>query len=135
MFLFTSPVLVCLIVCNRIMSFLLFLFSLFKLSLSLSHTHTHTHTHTHCSKFKRDPTLSSLKEELMRPGGGQTLPLLRWRVSKLIFAPTRKRPFPFWTKQTSMEWQTALELKCYICLLYTSPSPRDATLSRMPSSA
>ena len=24
---------------------------------------------------------------------------------------------------------------CFICLLYTSPSPRDATLSRMPSSA
>ena len=24
---------------------------------------------------------------------------------------------------------------CYHCLLYTSPSPRDATLSRMPSSA
>ena len=23
----------------------------------------------------------------------------------------------------------------YICLLYTSPSPRDATLSRIPSSA
>ena len=27
------------------------------------------------------------------------------------------------------------ELKLVICLLYTSPSPRDATLSRMPSSA
>ena len=27
------------------------------------------------------------------------------------------------------------ELFCYLCLLYTSPSPRDATLSRMPSSA
>ena len=26
-------------------------------------------------------------------------------------------------------------LDSYICLLYTSPSPRDATLSRMPSSA
>ena len=26
-------------------------------------------------------------------------------------------------------------LSCHICLLYTSPSPRDATLSRMPSSA
>ena len=26
-------------------------------------------------------------------------------------------------------------LKCLRCLLYTSPSPRDATLSRMPSSA
>ena len=25
--------------------------------------------------------------------------------------------------------------KGYVCLLYTSPSPRDATLSRMPSSA
>ena len=25
--------------------------------------------------------------------------------------------------------------RCYICLLYTSPSPRDGLLSRMPSSA
>ena len=30
----------------------------------------------------------------------------------------------------------ALPFTCiYLCLLYTSPSPRDATLSRMPSSA
>ena len=28
-----------------------------------------------------------------------------------------------------------LTMKEQICLLYTSPSPRDATLSRMPSSA
>ena len=27
------------------------------------------------------------------------------------------------------------EVECEACLLYTSPSPRDATLSRMPSSA
>ena len=27
------------------------------------------------------------------------------------------------------------EAQAWICLLYTSPSPRDATLSRMPSSA
>ena len=27
------------------------------------------------------------------------------------------------------------ERKVIVCLLYTSPSPRDATLSRMPSSA
>ena len=26
-------------------------------------------------------------------------------------------------------------LKGYVCLLYTSPSPRDTALSRMPSSA
>ena len=31
--------------------------------------------------------------------------------------------------------QGASNLKLYTCLLYTSPSPRDATLSRMPSSA
>ena len=31
--------------------------------------------------------------------------------------------------------QDAIEYMCKICLLYTSPSPRDATLSRMPSSA
>ena len=28
-----------------------------------------------------------------------------------------------------------IEVQCDVCLLYTSPSPRDATLSRMPSSA
>ena len=32
-----------------------------------------------------------------------------------------------------IEWQTIGNVKG--CLLYTSPSPRDATLSRMPSSA
>ena len=33
-------------------------------------------------------------------------------------------------------WQDYLkESLCLTCLLYTSPSPRDATLSRMPSSA
>ena len=40
-----------------------------------------------------------------------------------------------------LEWRNAWEnspdeVACpYTCLLYTSPSPRDATLSRMPSSA
>ena len=28
-----------------------------------------------------------------------------------------------------------IETNAFLCLLYTSPSPRDATLSRMPSSA
>ena len=31
--------------------------------------------------------------------------------------------------------QAFRDSKSYTCLLYTSPSPRDATLSRMPSSA
>ena len=35
------------------------------------------------------------------------------------------------------EWELNLrpQVQLNICLLYTSPSPRDATLSRMPSSA
>ena len=33
------------------------------------------------------------------------------------------------------DWKEKLEKHDAICLLYTSPSPRDATLSRMPSSA
>ena len=32
-------------------------------------------------------------------------------------------------------YHPAVLLKLYICLLYTSPSPRDRTRSRMPSSA
>ena len=32
-------------------------------------------------------------------------------------------------------WITGTKYLDYFCLLYTSPSPRDATLSRMPSSA
>ena len=45
------------------------------------------------------------------------------------------------TETITEDMQTGLRLHAkgwkslYICLLYTSPSPRDATLSRMPSSA
>ena len=44
-------------------------------------------------------------------------------------------------KKNEPEWMTQWRLEAYSfwkdmdCLLYTSPSPRDATLSRMPSSA
>ena len=38
-------------------------------------------------------------------------------------------------KRLSAELKKAGCNRIVICLLYTSPSPRDATLSRMPSSA
>ena len=38
-----------------------------------------------------------------------------------------------WKESSGMDLWTLI--KEFICLLYTSPSPRDATLSRMPSSA
>ena len=37
--------------------------------------------------------------------------------------------------QVSKVDRLVIDNLCYACLLYTSPSPRDATLSRMPSSA
>ena len=40
-----------------------------------------------------------------------------------------KKKAPEWLANMGLEWLLRL------CLLYTSPSPRDATLSRMPSSA
>ena len=39
-----------------------------------------------------------------------------------------------WLRELDKEYQLTDE-NYTICLLYTSPSPRDATLSRMPSSA
>ena len=47
-----------------------------------------------------------------------------------------------WTARASDYFRKLFETDCEVffafngtCLLYTSPSPRDATLSRMPSSA
>ena len=60
-------------------------------------------------------------------------------------APWLERPLLFLFEKLpigGINWLLAQFLKLagnskrrYICLLYTSPSPRDATLSRMPSSA
>ena len=47
--------------------------------------------------------------------------------------PLINRSVAWWENRTLHQQSTLAELK--ICLLYTSPSPRDATLSRMPSSA
>ena len=43
--------------------------------------------------------------------------------------------WPFFTLQVREKECLALQTTYKTCLLYTSPSPRDATLSRMPSSA
>ena len=38
-------------------------------------------------------------------------------------------------EDVGLSYSLSVSVLDYICLLYTSPSPRDATLSRMPSSA
>ena len=40
-----------------------------------------------------------------------------------------------WTRSDSVQTCFILNMNWYICLLYTSPSPRDRQKSRMPSSA
>ena len=48
---------------------------------------------------------------------------------------TRANMGPEYTRLRSLVKSEGLHTVCQDCLLYTSPSPRDATLSRMPSSA
>ena len=52
-------------------------------------------------------------------------------------AKNRAIPPAAWTEGRLKAWADAHDLVAHAvtCLLYTSPSPRDATLSRMPSSA
>ena len=65
---------------------------------------------------------------------------LRTAVNDFILSPIQyivKTPSDFfYSILEETETIAQLELKIdRLCLLYTSPSPRDATLSRMPSSA
>ena len=71
--------------------------------------------------------------------GWQPLHLALWRddipiaVAPLFLKGHSYGEFVF--DQTFARLAADLGLRYYPCLLYTSPSPRDATLSRMPSSA
>ena len=52
----------------------------------------------------------------------------------------KSEPLPFSSKRSMFSTGKVAQVQMYtymynVCLLYTSPSPRDATLSRMPSSA
>ena len=68
-----------------------------------------------CNRKERFTTFERVQfqELTVIKGNGKREPFDRDKISKSIRIATRKRP----------------------CLLYTSPSPRDRSLSRMPSSA
>ena len=51
--------------------------------------------------------------------------------NKLTTTTTSKLQLPIQPEESSGESDS----QCYVCLLYTSPSPRDRQKSRMPSSA
>ena len=65
----------------------------------------------------------------------EILPMITWGTSPQdVITIDGKVPNPNSEKDEDKKNSIERALK-YICLLYTSPSPRDATLSRMPSSA
>ena len=57
----------------------------------------------------------------------------------IVFSESFLPGYPFWLDGTGGAQfnndRQKIIFSHYSCLLYTSPSPRDATLSRMPSSA
>ena len=94
--------------------------------------------HNHQFKISKDPdnktmqqtslptnTISS--ERKIDPFSLQPLSLNFWRTNQYI----HNGPAMYFVIDSMENSKIIL----YICLLYTSPSPRDATLSRMPSSA
>ena len=59
-------------------------------------------------------------------------------IARAEKTPKEKLDLDSWLMQgnhATMDWITKRKDERGNCLLYTSPSPRDATLSRMPSSA
>ena len=66
--------------------------------------------------------------------GGQGVNTTDSRVELLLDLANCSCLGPFRRARLLEHFQTRLVEGC-LCLLYTSPSPRDATLSRMPSSA
>ena len=74
-----------------------------------------------------DQDISLIAHLMRRAGFGAPLEELQARAEKGYDATVEELLDP--------ESQPPMERDLMICLLYTSPSPRDATLSRMPSSA
>ena len=82
---------------------------------------------------------SILSYEFHKPGKGQAV--MRTKLYNLRTQKVWERTFKSGESVESADIVERdfqflyAEGQNYVCLLYTSPSPRDATLSRMPSSA
>ena len=80
------------------------------------------------------------KDATVEESSGQYIILLDGRLVKTPAKATLKVPNAAMAQAIAEEWQAQEEkinpeTMPNTCLLYTSPSPRDEVLSRMPSSA
>ena len=66
---------------------------------------------------------------------GQKTHYLKWKANDGEENRLQKFCVAYSYNQAETTLNSSEEGKKELCLLYTSPSPRDATLSRMPSSA
>ena len=71
------------------------------------------------------PFQEMTKEDIVRQG----------YVNQATYLYKRQNHFKTWLKRTQGKETTFIDDHVIDCLLYTSPSPRDGLLSRMPSSA
>ena len=75
--------------------------------------------------------LGVLLSELVADRAMTSRELVR-EASRTLLVWLETRPSTWTSNEAALELSSGLG---QLCLLYTSPSPRDATLSRMPSSA
>ena len=69
--------------------------------------------------------------------GGFFTVIIRYLFPNVLFEPPQsfKIGFPEEFAPNTVDIRYKKQFNAWICLLYTSPSPRDGLLSRMPSSA
>ena len=110
--------------------------------LLLSHFH-----HDHVQGLAFNPQLFDPKNEIIISSALCEIEIVKKTIQKYFSSPyfpidivsslSNIKFLPFNAVQKKLEANLSLSsiLLNHPCLLYTSPSPRDATLSRMPSSA
>ena len=82
-----------------------------------------------------DAELKQMTQEERVTALGMRTEQLTGKSLHIEFNPDEEERFTYpWAPEVDFNKRTEIDTDD-ICLLYTSPSPRDATLSRMPSSA
>ena len=84
-------------------------------------------------EYQRRPTKLAFHDLTKNTSIPRTTKILLGLGTKFCIAD--EKPTYNWVKTAQKRLTHQIRLHAELCLLYTSPSPRDATLSRMPSSA